>query len=109
MKTVKSSIVRARVDDVLKAHATAVLESCGLDMSEALRLFLVQVVSQGGLPFPVRQTVHIASAKKLKQMKCASQARDRALVAQGGAVDEMFLIRPELVKRAHITWPDVDL
>jgi hypothetical protein len=38
-------------------------------------------------------------------MKKASQARDRALVAKAGAIDEMFLIGPELVRRAKIVWP----
>lgn len=105
----KSSIIRARVDDVLKAQACAVLASCGLEMSEALRLFLIQIVNKGGLPFPVRQAAHIVSSKKLKQMKRQSQARDRALVAQGGAVEEMFLIRPTLAENAQVIWPDVDL
>jgi len=105
----KSSIVRARVDDLLKAQASAVLASCGLEMSDALRLFLIQVVNQGGLPFPVRQVARHASAKKLKQMKRNSQARDRALVAEGGAVEEMFLIRPALAENARVVWPDVDL
>ena len=105
----KGSVIRARVDDRLKAQARAVLASCGLEMSDALRLFLIQVVNQGGLPFPVRQPVRHASAKKLKQMKGNSQARDRALVAQGGAVEEMFLIRPVLAESARVIWPDADL
>jgi DNA-damage-inducible protein J len=83
----KGSVIRARVDDLLKAQASAVLASCGLEMSDALRLFLIQVVNHGGLPFPVRQVARHASAKKLKQMKRKSQARDRALVAQAGAVE----------------------
>jgi DNA-damage-inducible protein J len=77
----KGSVVRARVDHLLKAQASAVLASCGLEMSDALRLFLVQVVNQGGLPFPVRQAARHASAKKLKQMKRDSQARVQALAA----------------------------
>jgi len=81
----KSSVVRARVDDLLKAQASAVLASCGLEMSDALRLFLSQVVNRGGLPFPVRQVALHGPAKRLKQVKRRSQARDRALVAQGGA------------------------
>jgi DNA-damage-inducible protein J len=105
----KSSIIRARVDAGLKAKAAAVLDSCGLEMSEALRLFLIQVVRKGGLPFQVRQAAQVGSAKKLKKMKRDSQVRDRALVAQGGPVDEMFLIRPALVRHAHVIWPDVDL
>jgi DNA-damage-inducible protein J len=60
----KSSVVRARVDDLLKAQASAVLASCGLEMSDALRLFLSQVVNQGGLPFPVRQVAPRGSAQE---------------------------------------------
>jgi hypothetical protein len=51
----------------------------------------------------------VASSKKLQSMKRASQARDRKLVAKGGAVDEMFLIGPDLAKNAKVAWPDVDL
>jgi hypothetical protein len=50
----------------------------------------------------------VASPAKLQKMKSASQARDRKLVAKGGAVDEMFLIHPDLVKTAKIIWPAND-
>jgi hypothetical protein len=42
----------------------------------------------------------VASSKKLQKMKSAAQSRDRKLVAKGGAVDEMFLIHPDLAKAA---------
>jgi DNA-damage-inducible protein J len=74
----KSSLVGARVDDVLKAQARAVLASCGLEMSAALRLFLIQVVNQGGLPFPVRQVAHRGF---LKQKHAARHARQQAAKA----------------------------
>jgi hypothetical protein len=51
----------------------------------------------------------VASSKKPQSIKRASQARDRKLVAKDGAVDEMFLIGPDLAKRAQVAWPDVDL
>ena len=35
----KGSVIRARVDHLLKAQASAVLASCGLEMSDALQLF----------------------------------------------------------------------
>jgi hypothetical protein len=50
----------------------------------------------------------VASSKKLKKMKSAAQARDRKLVAKGGAVDKMFLIHPDLVKTAKVIWPADD-
>jgi addiction module RelB/DinJ family antitoxin len=92
----------------LKAQARAVLAACGLEMSDALRLFLIQVVDHGGLPFPVQVARH-ASAKKLKRMKRNSQARDCALVAQGGAAEEMFPIGPALADNARVVRPDADL
>jgi hypothetical protein len=51
----------------------------------------------------------VASSKKLQSIKRASQSRDRKLVAKEGAIDEMFLIGPDLAKNAKVTWPDVDL
>jgi hypothetical protein len=51
----------------------------------------------------------VASSKKLRSIKRASQSRDRKLVAKNGAIDEMFLISPDLVKSAEVAWPDVDL
>lgn len=46
--------VRTRISPQLKTEATAVLADCGLNISDAVRLFLRQVVSQRGLPFQVK-------------------------------------------------------
>ena len=51
----------------------------------------------------------VVSSKRLQTMKRASQSRDRKLVAKEGAVDEMFLISPDLARNAKVAWPDVDL
>jgi hypothetical protein len=51
----------------------------------------------------------VVSTKRLQTMKRASQSRDRKLVAKDGAVDEMFLIGPDLARNAKVAWPDVDL
>lgn len=57
----------------------------------------------------MRNPARIASAIELDQMKRESQARDRELVANGGAIDEMFLIRPDLAEDALIVWPEADI
>jgi hypothetical protein len=57
----------------------------------------------------MRKPVRIASAIELDQMKRESQARDRKFVAKGGAIDEMFLIRPDLAEDASIAWPEADI
>ena len=41
----KDAVIRARIDAGLKARASEVLASCGLEVSDALRLFLKQVVA----------------------------------------------------------------
>ncbi|MFN9529485.1 MAG: type II toxin-antitoxin system RelB/DinJ family antitoxin [Pseudomonadaceae bacterium] len=50
----KTTDVRCRIEEDLKESATAVLHSCGLSVSDAMRLFLRQVVELQGLPFQVR-------------------------------------------------------
>lgn len=49
----KTSNVFARVEPELKAEAEMVLTQLGLPMSNAITLFLRQVVIQRGVPFPL--------------------------------------------------------
>jgi len=108
MCSMKQSVVRARIDSDLKAEASAVLESCGLGLSDAVRIFLGQVVKQGGLPFPVRAR-HVVSGDQLRKMKRASQQRDRKLaVNEDVSAGEMLLISPERMRNAQIAWPVIE-
>lgn len=50
----KIAEIRSRIEPDLKENATRVLASCGLNVSDAVRLFLRQVVAQNGLPFEVK-------------------------------------------------------
>lgn len=50
----KVAEIRSRIEPDLKKEATRVLASCGLNVSDAIRLFLRQVVAQNGLPFEVK-------------------------------------------------------
>lgn len=104
----KTAIVRARIDAVLKKQATAVLEANALGMSDAIRIFLQQVVRRDGLPFAVRDPgVRAVSGKRLRAMKRASQARDRALAERGDVPPEsMLLLRPERLRGARVEWPE---
>jgi DNA-damage-inducible protein J len=112
----KTHIVRARIEGNLKADAMRVLASHGLDLSDAIRLFLRRVVALGGIPFPIRnqsgsQTASAtvsasASVTNLQQEKITVQARDRAQLASGKfSAGELFLIRPEDARAAKIEWP----
>lgn len=46
----RTSMLHVRVDDDLKADATAKLAAVGLTVSDAVRILLTRVVSEGGLP-----------------------------------------------------------
>ncbi len=50
----KVAEIRSRIELDLKEEATRVLASCGLNVSDAIRLFLRQVVAQNGLPFEIK-------------------------------------------------------
>ena len=50
-----TDIIRARVEPELKSEAVKVLNSLGLTPSAAIRIFLQQVVSEQGLPFPIKK------------------------------------------------------
>jgi DNA-damage-inducible protein J len=50
----KVAEIRSRIEPDLKENATRILASCGLNVSDAVRLFLRQVVAQNGLPFEVK-------------------------------------------------------
>ncbi|GAB1826991.1 MAG: type II toxin-antitoxin system RelB/DinJ family antitoxin [Burkholderiales bacterium] len=42
--------LQVRIDDKLKAQAQIVAESMGLDLTQAVRMFLHQMVRENGLP-----------------------------------------------------------
>jgi len=105
----KDAVIRARVEPGLKADAFEVLGECGLEMSDAIRLFLQQVVAHRGLPFHVRSPSRESMAD-LRALKRQSQERDHrianAVDASGG---EMLLVRPERLRGAKIRWPQASL
>ncbi len=49
----KEAVVRARVDVKLKRDSEDILRQLGLSQTEAIRLFLTQIVRRRGLPFAV--------------------------------------------------------
>ncbi|KPY26195.1 type II toxin-antitoxin system RelB/DinJ family antitoxin [Pseudomonas syringae] len=77
----KTTDVRCRIDEDLKDRATTVLNECGLSLSDAMRLFLRQVVSTQGLPFEVR----VPSEKTARAM-----AQAREIRRQFDSIDDML-------------------
>ena len=53
MKTLKTSVVRARIDPKIKHEAANVLKNLGMSFSGAISLFFAQVILRKGIPFSV--------------------------------------------------------
>jgi DNA-damage-inducible protein J len=70
--------VRSRVEPELKREAAAVLKAAGLDVSTAIRLFLLGVVEKGGLPMdlPRPNPTTLAAIKAAKTDKVTNVSLD---------------------------------
>jgi len=63
--TASTKMLHIRVDDEMKNQADETLKAMGLSMSEAVRLFLHQVVVDQALPFAIK----VPNAKTRQAMK----------------------------------------
>jgi len=48
------SIVRSRIDPLVKDEANQILKSMGMTLSDGIRLFLYQVIANKALPFVIK-------------------------------------------------------
>jgi DNA-damage-inducible protein J len=48
-----TALVQTRIDPALKERATAILDTMGLTVSDAVRILLTQIDNEGALPFPL--------------------------------------------------------
>jgi DNA-damage-inducible protein J len=63
----ENSIVRARINEQIKDEAAAVLGAMGLTVSDAFRMMMVRIATEGALPFEPL----IPNAKTIAAMKAA--------------------------------------
>jgi DNA-damage-inducible protein J len=66
----------------LKENAARILASCGLNVSDAVRLFLRQVVAHNGLPFAVKAPNAMTRA--------AMDEADSGNLPRFGSIRELF-------------------
>jgi DNA-damage-inducible protein J len=64
----KTGYIMARVEQKLKARAGRVLAKVGVSTSDAITMFLTQVVLKGGLPFDVR-TPNAETRKAIEELE----------------------------------------
>ena len=74
------SVIRARIDEGVKAEASAVLAAMGLTVSDALRLLMVRIAAEKALPFeplvPNAETIEaMRAARRGELIKAGSPKR----------------------------------
>ena len=89
--------IRSRIEPELKEEAQDILSRVGLNISDAIRLFLRQVVAARGLPFAVRE---IPNATPRAAMLEARQTRARYDTAKD-LFDELERKKRSAKKRAR--------
>ncbi len=82
----KTEIVNARVEPALKASAEKIFRTLGMNTTDAISIFLSQVVLNKGLPFDVRipnkamrQAIKEVKSGKGKRYKTSQQMMDDLL------------------------------
>ncbi|MDR0433421.1 MAG: type II toxin-antitoxin system RelB/DinJ family antitoxin [Bifidobacteriaceae bacterium] len=87
MGQTKTERINARIDGELKRDSEAVLEALGINLSEAITVFLRRVVAVRGIPFPLvveRSEMLGDSGQALEsRAQAAVQAAIDARTAQG--------------------------
>jgi len=79
------SDIRVIIDNNLKSNAELILENLDLTMSQAVRMFLKQIVKTGELPFnPYQKTFNKETEAAIKR------ARSKKNLIIHKNVDEMF-------------------
>lgn len=67
--------INIRTDDKLKKAAGKIFKDVGLDMSNAVKLFLYQVVITKAIPFPIRTVNGFTVAEEKRMLKDIEEAK----------------------------------
>jgi DNA-damage-inducible protein J len=82
----KTGYITARIEPKLKARAARVLATVGVSTTDAITMFLRQVVLRNGLPFEVR----VPNAETRRAIEELENAGTRAKLKRHATVNDMF-------------------
>ena len=68
-----SSLVQIRLDDDLKAEASALYDALGLDLPTAIRMFIKRSVMVNGIPFSMTLPVNEYKAIIIYGQSCSAE------------------------------------
>ena len=79
------SIVRTTVDDKIYTGASDILSTLGLDVNEAVRMFLQGVVLHNGIPFDLRLTPDQTQAMRARRETNRQATQEAREIARTGS------------------------
>lgn len=65
----KNTYINMRINDEIKKESESILNELGLSLSNAIDLYLAQIIKERGIPFEVRLAKRAEEEKKLKLAK----------------------------------------
>ncbi|MEN8155113.1 MAG: type II toxin-antitoxin system RelB/DinJ family antitoxin [Acidobacteriota bacterium] len=78
-----TSVVRSRIDPVVKEEAKRIFKSMGITLSDGIRLFLHQVIADQALPFAVK----VPNKKTIAAMEAARKGETESTTLDNLAKD----------------------
>lgn len=82
----ENSFIQLRIDEKLKTEATNIYERLGLDLSTAIRIFLMRSVEEKGIPFDMKlKTSNDRAEAAVKAM------RELSKIAEENGIADMTL------------------
>ena len=79
--------LQIRVDDVLKQQAQTVVQSMGIDLSGAVRIFLTQLVKENGFPFIPSNDLFLSRSNQEALVRSIEQVKSGNVVKK--TLDEL--------------------
>jgi len=85
----ENSIVRARINERIKDEAAAVLGAMGLTVSDAFRMMMMRIATEGALPFEplVPNAKTVAAMKAARRGELTTAGKTGKLLARLNADD----------------------
>lgn len=82
--------ININVDENVKAQATELFKSFGLDMTTAMNLFLRQSIMYGGIPFEIKKPSWYVSSEREAAQKVKEAENEMRNGAKTSAHDEVW-------------------
>ena len=94
------SVLQVRVDEELKNQAAEILDTIGIDLSTAVRMFLKKVIIERGIPFDTRiDDITLKGIMAIRKMQKISEENGNSEMTLEEINEEIRLAREEKNKK----------